>query len=60
MGGEHHEVLRHDPAIERWATMRESTLAHFKWNPRTVGMSILWGVVVPVGIYELIVFQYVR
>jgi hypothetical protein len=32
MGGGHHETLRKDPAIEHWATMRETTLKHFKYE----------------------------
>eukprot|EP00042_Codosiga_hollandica_P013707 m.31159 g.31159 ORF g.31159 m.31159 type:complete len:83 (+) comp41632_c0_seq1:165-413(+) len=47
-----------DPAIERWASMRERTGEFFKWTPRTTRAAVLWGVVVPVVLYEVAVAEY--
>lgn len=55
MGG-----LKVDPAIERWAAMRESTVRHFRITTRTVRAGILWGVVVPLMIYEGAIAEMVR
>ncbi|KAI9473400.1 MAG: hypothetical protein EXX96DRAFT_487982 [Benjaminiella poitrasii] len=44
------EGLKVDPAIERWATLRENTHLYFAWNKRTTRRTLLWGVVVPVGL----------
>ena len=51
--------LLRDPAIERWGSMREQTLRHFKFTPRTTRLGILFGLVVPWGIYELSVMEAV-
>ncbi|SAM08175.1 hypothetical protein [Absidia glauca] len=45
MGG-----LRTDPAIERWAHLRENTHLYFKWNQRTTRRTLFWGIAVPVGL----------
>ncbi|RUS34873.1 hypothetical protein BC938DRAFT_478124 [Jimgerdemannia flammicorona] len=41
MAGDHN-LLKVDPAIERWALMRENTYKHFTWSPRnTLGLTWL-------------------
>ena len=60
MAGHSHYPLRKDPAIERWALMRETTNVHFRWTPRTIGISLLWCGVVPVALYEFIISRQVR
>ncbi|ORZ20722.1 hypothetical protein BCR42DRAFT_370620 [Absidia repens] len=45
MGG-----LRPDPAIERWAHLRENTHLYFKWNKRNTRRTLFWGVAIPVGL----------
>ncbi|EGD79406.1 hypothetical protein PTSG_09818 [Salpingoeca rosetta] len=47
MGG-----LKVDPAIERWGAMRETTVRHFRITPKTARQGFLWGLVVPLIIYE--------
>ncbi|KAI8991684.1 hypothetical protein BDF20DRAFT_812567 [Mycotypha africana] len=47
------EGIKIDPAIERWAHMRENTHLYFKWNKRTTRRSLLWGVAVPVALTAL-------
>lgn len=54
MGGEY---LKNDPAIDKWATMRENTVKHFKWTPRTTRKAVMWGVLVPFAIYEYAVIE---
>lgn len=44
------EGLKVDPAIERWASLRENTHLYFKWNQRNVRRSLFWGVAIPVGL----------
>ncbi|KAL9542797.1 hypothetical protein MBANPS3_008434 [Mucor bainieri] len=44
------EGLKIDPAIERWAHLRENTHLYFKWNQRNVRRSLFWGVAIPVGL----------
>ncbi|KAH6918891.1 hypothetical protein BKA70DRAFT_1416897 [Coprinopsis sp. MPI-PUGE-AT-0042] len=45
------ENFRHDPAIDRLNTMRESAHMFFKWNRRTVTTTLVGFVVVPVALY---------
>eukprot|EP00053_Salpingoeca_punica_P007824 m.71132 g.71132 ORF g.71132 m.71132 type:complete len:74 (-) comp14346_c0_seq1:1200-1421(-) len=47
MGG-----LLRDPAIDRWATMREQTLRHFRLTRKNVGPALIWGLGVPLVIYQ--------
>lgn len=47
------EGLKIDPAIERWAHLRENTHLYFKWNKRTTQRTLFWGVVIPVGLTAL-------
>ena len=46
--------LQRDSAIERWGSMREKTVKHFKFTPYTSFLAILWAGVVPLGVYSLI------
>ncbi|RKP06645.1 hypothetical protein THASP1DRAFT_31549 [Thamnocephalis sphaerospora] len=47
------ENLKTDPAFERWATMRETTDTHFRWNRRNIRLTLIFGVAVPLGVYAL-------
>lgn len=47
------EGLKVDPAIERWANLRENTHLYFKWNKRNTRRTLFWGVAVPVGLTVL-------
>lgn len=49
MAGDHN-LLKVDPAIERWAHLRENTHLYFGWNKRNVRAAALWMVAVPVGL----------
>jgi len=55
MGG-----LKTDAAIERWGSMRETTVQHFRMNKRTGLQFAIFGVIIPVAIYELSVLSAVR
>ncbi|KAI7897752.1 uncharacterized protein BX663DRAFT_444471 [Cokeromyces recurvatus] len=44
------EGLKVDPAIERWAHLRENTHLYFGWNKRTTRQTLLWCLAVPVGL----------
>lgn len=48
MGG-----IKLDPAIERWASLRENTHLYFAWNKRNTRRSLFWGVVIPIGLTAL-------
>ena len=52
--------LLHDAGIDRWARMRETTTQHFRWTPRRALQALVWGVAVPLALYEATVFQMVR
>jgi hypothetical protein len=43
--------IRKDPAIERWAMMRDNTHLYFKMSPLTVGVGLLTLVGFPVALY---------
>ncbi|KAJ1654670.1 hypothetical protein IWQ61_005440 [Dispira simplex] len=47
MGGHGPELLKHDPAFERWQTMREKTHEHFRPTPRNMRTGILAFVLIP-------------
>ncbi|KAG0303802.1 hypothetical protein BGZ98_006275 [Dissophora globulifera] len=51
MGG----YLTHDPAVEKWIRMRESTARHFRWNNRNVRLVSVLGLAIPAGILYLAV-----
>ncbi|GAA5810333.1 hypothetical protein MFLAVUS_003754 [Mucor flavus] len=44
------EGLKIDPAIERWAHLRENTHLYFAWNKRTARRSLFWGIAIPIGL----------
>ncbi|KAJ2930093.1 hypothetical protein H1R20_g7034, partial [Candolleomyces eurysporus] len=46
-----HENFTHDPAIDRFNTMRESVYLKFKWTRKTVVTSVLGFIVVPGLLY---------
>ena len=54
-----HFSLQKDPAIERWAKMRETTHLHFKFTPKTVFIGVFWGLVVPGAFYYLLKWDLV-
>lgn len=76
MGGGHHppasggsathpahptgDHLLTDPAIERWGTMREKTTRHFRATKRNFALFAVFGVAVPVAIYEYVAYSLVR
>ncbi|KAI9029308.1 hypothetical protein DFJ74DRAFT_481282 [Hyaloraphidium curvatum] len=43
--------LNEDPAIEKWAYMRENTLRNFKVTPRTLRYGLIGGILVPSFFY---------
>ncbi|KAI9594559.1 hypothetical protein BDF19DRAFT_396087 [Syncephalis fuscata] len=45
--------ITRDPALERWAAMRENSDAYFRWNRRNVRLGVIFGVAVPLAIYGL-------
>ncbi|KAI8143709.1 hypothetical protein BJV82DRAFT_668156 [Fennellomyces sp. T-0311] len=45
--------IKLDPAIERWAHLRENTHLYFGWNKRNTRRSIVWLAVVPIGLTAL-------
>lgn len=49
-----------DAAIERWANMRKDTVRHFKINARTTRQLFVYGILIPVVIYEASIAEFVR
>ena len=49
-----------EPAIEAWASMRENTHKTFRFDRRTISLSLVFGVVVPSLVYYLSVRDTVR
>jgi hypothetical protein len=48
------------PGIEKWVSFKENYHLRFRYTPKTVLNSLLWGLAVPVGIYFLIRNEHVR
>jgi len=48
------EPVKLDPAVERWAYMRENVYTTFKFTTRNTPVIILYMVVVPYGLYKSI------
>ena len=48
--------LHADPAVERWANMRENTHQYFRFNRRTTRLAMVWLVAVPVALYYSAVY----
>lgn len=44
------EGLKVDPAIEKWAHLRENTHLYFSFNKRNTRRSLFWGIAIPVGL----------
>ncbi|KAI9262794.1 hypothetical protein BY458DRAFT_458778 [Sporodiniella umbellata] len=44
------EGLKVDPAIERWAHLRENTHLYYSFNKRNTNKTLLWGLLVPIGL----------
>ncbi|CAO3672624.1 unnamed protein product [Rhizopus stolonifer] len=44
------EGLKVDPAIERWAHLRENTHLFYSFNKRNTRKTLLWGLLVPIGL----------
>eukprot|EP00055_Hartaetosiga_balthica_P003457 m.7866 g.7866 ORF g.7866 m.7866 type:complete len:73 (-) comp2941_c0_seq1:281-499(-) len=53
MGG-----LKVDPAIERWGSMRETTARHFKVTRTALRNGLIFGLVIPMTIYELSIVEF--
>lgn len=51
--------IRKDPAIERWAMMRENTHLYFRPTPLTVTVGIVALVIIPAGLYYGICWGHV-
>lgn len=45
--------IKIDPAIERWAHLRENTHLYFGWNKRTTTRTLVWMGIVPVALTYL-------
>lgn len=52
--------IRKDPAIERFAMMRDNTHLYFRLNPLTVGVGLVTLVAIPVALYYGIQWGHVR
>ena len=44
-------------AIEKWGRMRETTVEHFKFTPRTSMYAFIWAFAVPFGVFNLIKWE---
>ncbi|KZT28607.1 hypothetical protein NEOLEDRAFT_1175902 [Neolentinus lepideus HHB14362 ss-1] len=42
-----HQMVKHDPAIERWNAMRENAYKYFRFTPRNTFIGIVGVVIVP-------------
>jgi len=56
MAGDH-GALKHDPAIERWAAMRDDVYRHFRFTRRNTPKVVFWGLAVPAGVIYLAFLQ---
>ncbi|KAL8292570.1 hypothetical protein RQP46_001182 [Phenoliferia psychrophenolica] len=45
------DPVRLDPGVESWNVMRENVWKTFRFTNRTARLSIIWGVLVPVGVF---------
>ncbi|KAK4685452.1 hypothetical protein P7C73_g4698, partial [Tremellales sp. Uapishka_1] len=50
-GDGHHNPVRIDPAIERWAYMRENVYQHFAFTRKATRSVFLVGAVLPAAIF---------
>ncbi|GAA5991430.1 hypothetical protein JCM11641_005279 [Rhodosporidiobolus odoratus] len=55
MAGGHggYQPVKHDPGMEAWNYMRENVWRHFRFTRVTARQSLLWGVLVPVGVFTI-------
>ncbi|KAL5457405.1 hypothetical protein EMCRGX_G034657 [Ephydatia muelleri] len=51
---EEYAKIERSNAIEKWSRMRERTVEHFKFTPKTSFYAIFWAALVPFGLYNLI------
>ncbi|WVN90386.1 uncharacterized protein L203_105622 [Cryptococcus depauperatus CBS 7841] len=47
MAGGNWNAVKIDPAIERWAHMRENVYQNFKFTPKTTKQVVIYGLVLP-------------
>ncbi|KAK4056621.1 hypothetical protein OIO90_002469 [Microbotryomycetes sp. JL221] len=59
MAGGHggYQPVKLDPAVESWNYMRENVWKHFRFTNRTARLSLIWGVLVPVGVFAVTLRQ---
>ncbi|KAI0317769.1 hypothetical protein OF83DRAFT_1171722 [Amylostereum chailletii] len=48
-----HDVVKHDPAVERWNHMREDAYRHFRFTNKATWLALAGLVIVPSAIYTL-------
>ncbi|EPQ58482.1 hypothetical protein GLOTRDRAFT_126980 [Gloeophyllum trabeum ATCC 11539] len=48
-----HEMVKHDPAIEKWNSMRENAYKHFRFTPRNTFIALVGVVIVPGAVLYL-------
>ncbi|ORY91473.1 hypothetical protein BCR35DRAFT_298636 [Leucosporidium creatinivorum] len=54
MGGHGgYQPVKLDPGVESWNYMRENVWKHFRFTNKTARLSLLWGVLVPIGVYSI-------
>ncbi|GAA6004624.1 hypothetical protein JCM11491_002171 [Sporobolomyces phaffii] len=55
MAGGHggYQPVKLDPGVESWNYMRENVWRHFRFTKTTARLSLIWGVLVPVGVFAL-------
>ncbi|GAA5918549.1 hypothetical protein JCM21900_006276 [Sporobolomyces salmonicolor] len=55
MAGGHggYQSVKLDPGVESWSYMRENVWRFFRFTKTTSRLSLLFGVVVPVGVYVM-------
>ncbi|GAA6019149.1 hypothetical protein JCM10207_006559 [Rhodosporidiobolus poonsookiae] len=54
MGGHGgYQPVKLDPGMESWNYMRENVWRFFRFTRTTARQSLLWGVLVPVGVFAL-------
>ncbi|GAA5900604.1 hypothetical protein JCM6882_000919 [Rhodosporidiobolus microsporus] len=52
MAGSHgYQPVKHDPGLESWNYMRENIWRFFRFTKTTSRQSLLWGALVPVGVF---------
>lgn len=44
-------------AVEKWGRMREQTVQHFKFTPRTTTYCLIWAFLVPYGVLSVIKWE---